>query len=105
MVECFWLPLKFGYERRKAHLSSLILSNQMTREEALERVKTSELDENTMMQDFEYIAKKLDLTVAEFKALFDGVNKTYRDYKNKMGLITLGTRVMRLLGLEKRVIR
>jgi N-acetyl sugar amidotransferase len=104
-VECYWLPRKFGYERRKAHLSSLVLTNQMTREEALERVSTPELDEQTMRQDFEYVAKKLDLTVAEFQELFEGENKTYRDYKNNMVLIDLGTKVMRMLGLEKRVIR
>lgn len=104
-VECFWLPKKFGYERRKAHLSSLILTNQMTRQEALERIAKPEIDEQTMLQDFEYVAKKLDLTVSEFQELFEGENKTYRDYKNNMALITLGTKVMQLLGIEKRVIR
>ena len=104
-VECFWLPKKFGYERRKAHLSSLILTNQMSREEALERIAKPEIDEQTMMQDFEYVAKKLDLTVSEFQELFEGENKTYRDYKNNMALITLGTKVMQLLGIEKRVVR
>ena len=58
-----------------------------------------------MMEDFEYVAKKLDLTVSELQELFEGENKTYRDYKNNMVLITLGTKVMRILGLEKRVIR
>jgi N-acetyl sugar amidotransferase len=104
-VECFWLPKKFGYERRKAHLSSLILTNQMTREEALERIAKPEIDEQTMMQEFEYVAKKLDLTVSEFQELFEGKNKNYRDYKNKMFFITLGTKIMQLLGLEKRVVR
>ena len=104
-VECFWLPKKFGYERRKAHLSSLILTNQMTREEALERIAEPELDEQTMMQDFEYVAKKVDLTVAELWELFEGENKTYRDYKNSMALITLATKAMRALGIERRVIR
>lgn len=104
-VECFWLPRKFGYERRKAHLSSLVLTNQMTREDALKRVAKPELDEKTMIEEFEYVAKKLDLTVSELQELFEGKNKTFRDYKNNMALITLGTKVMRMLGLEKRVIR
>ena len=104
-VECYWLPKKFGYERRKAHLSSLVLTNQMTREEALLKVAAPELDEQTMIQDFEYVAKKLDLTVEELQKLFDGENKSYRDYKNNMTLINLGTKVMNLLGLEKRVVR
>lgn len=104
-VECFWLPRKFGYERRKAHFSSLILTNQMTREEALERIAKPEIDEQTMIQDFEYVAKKLDLSVSELQELFRGENKTYRDYKNKMALIALGTKVMRILGVEKRTVR
>lgn len=104
-VECFWLPRKFGFERRKAHLSSLILTNQMTRDEALERIAEPEIDEQAMWQDFEYVAKKLDLTVEEFRELFDGENKKYQDYKNKLTLITLGTKMMRLLGKENRIIR
>ena len=104
-VECFWLPRKFGYERRKAHLSSLILTNQMTRAEALERIATPEISEKEMMDDFNYVAKKLDLTTAEFQQLFDGKNKSFRDYKNKLFLINLGTKVMQALGVEKRVIR
>lgn len=104
-VECFWLPRKFGYERRKAHLSSLILTNQMTREEALLRVAKPEISEEEMMDDFGYVAKKLDLSKAQLQELFDGENRSFRDYKNNLFLINLGTTVMRLIGLEKRVIR
>lgn len=104
-VECYWLPRKFGFDRRKAHLSSLILTKQMTRDEALERISRPEIDELTMAQDFEYVAKKLGLSTIEFQELFDGKNKTYRDYKNSMTLINLGTDIMKMLGLEKRLVR
>jgi N-acetyl sugar amidotransferase len=104
-VECFWLPKKFGFERRKAHLSSLILTNQMTREEALARVAKPEISEKEMMEDFEYVAKKLDLTTAQLQELFDGENKSFREYKNNLFLINLGTKVMQMIGVEKRVIR
>lgn len=104
-VECYWLPKKFGFERRKAHLSSLILTDQMTRDEALARIENPEIDEETMRQDFEYVAKKLDLTVDEFQELFDGENKTYRDYKNNSRLINLCSRMLQHLGIEKRVVR
>lgn len=104
-VECFWLPRKFGYDRRKAHLSSLILTNQMTREEALLRIAKPEIDEQTSMQDFEYIAKKLGLTVQEFQKLFEGENKSYHDYKNKEWLINIGTKASQFFGIENRVLR
>jgi hypothetical protein len=77
----------------------------MTREEALERIAKPEIDEQTMMQDFEYVAKKLDLTAPELQKLFEGKNKSYRDYKNSMALITMGAKIMRILGMEKRVVR
>ena len=104
-VEDFWLPRKFGFDRRKAHLSSLILTNQMERSEVIVRIQTSELDEKTLWQEFEFVAKKLDFSPEEFKELFDGENKTYRNYKNKMSLIAFGTNAMRTLGIEKRVVR
>ena len=103
--ESYWTPKKFGYDKRRAYFSSEILTNQMTREEALERIAKPELDEQTMAKDFEYVAKKLDLTVPELQEIFEGENKTYRDYKNNMALITLGTKVSQMLGIEKRVFR
>jgi N-acetyl sugar amidotransferase len=103
--EGYWLPEKFGYQKHRAHFSSLILTGQITRAEALERISKPAYDEETIMQDFEYIAKKLDLSVAQLMDLMKGENKTYRDYKNNMGLITLGTKVMRMLGIQKSIIR
>lgn len=103
--EDYWLPKKFGYEKRRAHFSSLILTNQMTREEALERISKPELSEQFLMQEFEYVANKLDLSVADLTAIFEGENKTYQDYKNKKSLIGLGAKIMTFLGLERRLFR
>jgi len=103
--EDYWLPRRFGYEKRRAHFSSLIMTGQMTREQALERISRAEMDEHFLKQEFEYVAHKLGLTVDELQALFDLPKKTYRDYKNKRDLIGLGANVMRKLGLEKRYFR
>lgn len=103
--EDYWLPRKFGFHKRRAHFSSLIMTGQMTREAALERIAKPEMDEHFMKQEFEYVAHKLDLTVDELQQIFDAPNKTYRDYKNKRWLIGLGANVMRWLGLEKRYFR
>lgn len=103
--EDYWLPRRFGYEKRRAHFSSLISTGQMTREEALERISKPELDEHTLRQEFEYVAHKLDLTVAELQKIFELPKKTYADYKNKKWLIDFGAQVLRKLGLEKRYFR
>lgn len=103
--EGYWLPKKFGYDKHRAHFSSLVLTEQMTRAEALELIAKPAYDEEVIGQDFEYVAKKLDLTVKDLQTLMDGENKTYRDYKNRMSLISFGTDVLRFLGIQKAIIR
>ncbi len=103
--EDYWLPRRFGFEKRRAHFSSLIMTGQMTRDQALERIAKPEMDEHFLKQEFEYVAHKLDLTVDELQAIFDSPKKTFRDYKNKRDLIGFGANLMRRLGLEKRFFR
>ncbi|WP_264760199.1 N-acetyl sugar amidotransferase [Pseudomonas quasicaspiana] len=103
--EDYWMPKKFGFEKRRAHFSSLIMTGQMTREAALERISRPELDEQFLSSEFEYVANKLDLTVDELQSIFNGQNKTCLDYKNKRFLIGIGARVMSALGLERRLFR
>jgi N-acetyl sugar amidotransferase len=103
--EDYWLPRKFGFEKRRAHFSSLILTGQMTREEALVRISRPELSEEDLMKEFEYVAHKLDLTVEELKVIFEGPNKTFHDYKSKIKLIKFGAQMMQKMGLEKRLFR
>ncbi len=103
--EDYWLPRRFGFEKRRAHFSSLIMTGQMTREDALDRISRPEMDEHFLEQEFEFVAHKLDLTVSELQELFDMPKKTYRDYKNKRMLIGLGANVLRWVGLEKRYFR
>lgn len=100
--EDYWLPRRFGFEKRRAHFSSLIMTGQMSRDQALDRISRPEMDEHFLKQEFEYVAHKLGLSVDELQKLFEMPKKTYRDYKNKRELIGMGANVMRRLGLEKR---
>ena len=103
--EDYWMPRKFDFHKRRAHFSSLIMTGQMTRDGALERISKPEMDEHFLKQEFEYVANKLGVSVKELQDIFDSENKTYRDYKNKRFLIGLGARAMTILGLEKRLFR
>lgn len=103
--EDYWLPRRFGFDKRRAHFSSLILTGQMTRDEAMDRISKPELDKQTLKQEFEYVAHKLGLTVNELQQIFEQPVKSYKDYRNKRQIISLGTRVLTLLGLENRLIR
>lgn len=103
--EGYWLPKKFGYDKRRAHFSSLILTNQMTREEALHKIAVSPYDDHAAEQDIEFVAKKLEISVEELKELMRGKNKSYRDYKSRMPLINFATQILRALGIQKSIIR
>ena len=99
--ESYWLPKKFGFDTRKVQYSSLILTNQMTRKEALEKLKSPAYDPETIHQDFQYIATKLGISVEELQSYMDAPNKTYKDYKSQDNIYNIGAKVMRLIGLEK----
>ena len=103
--EGYWLPTKFGFDKRRAHFSSLILTGQLSRADALEKIAQRAYDDATIADDFEYIATKLDLTVDELRDIMAGQNKNYRDYANSMGLIEIGTKALRLVGLQRAIIR
>lgn len=99
--ESYWLPMKFGYDTRKVQYSSLILTGQMTRDEALEKLKKPAFHPETINQDFEYVATKLGITKEELQSYFDAPNKTYKDYKSQENIYNFGAKIMRMLGLER----
>lgn len=99
--ESYWLPERFGYDTRKVQYSSLILTNQMTREEALEKLSNKAYDQDTIKQDFEFIANKIGISVEELQSYMDAPKKTFKDYKSQESIYMLGAKVMRFLGLEK----
>lgn len=74
------LPERFGYDKRKAHLSTLVCDGQLTREEALaelERDPYSGLDREA---DQAFFRKKLGFSEAEFDEMIAAAPRTYRDY-------------------------
>jgi len=99
--ESYWLPRKFGFDTRKVQFSSLILTGQMTREEALKKLSEPAFDPETINQDFEYIATKLGISVEELQGYMDAPNKTYKDYKSQESIYNIGASLLRMLGKEK----
>jgi len=99
--ESYWLPKKFGFDTRKVQYSSLILTNQMTREEALKKLEFPAYNPETIHHDFEYVATKLGISVEELQSYMDSPNKTYKDYKSQETIFNIGAKVMRMIGAEK----
>ena len=67
--ESYWLPERFGFDTRRVQFSSLILTGQMTREEALSCLKTPAYDPASIDQEFEYVATKLRISTDELSII------------------------------------
>lgn len=80
--QCYILPKKFGYDKRRAHYSTLINSGQMTRDEALEAMEHDPYPEHLKQEDKDYILKKFGFNDAEFDAIMERPIKTHKDYKS-----------------------
>lgn len=77
------LPTKFGFDKRRAHLSTLICSGQLTRDAALEEMKKDPYPSEKMMkEDRDYVIKKFELTESDFNSIMEQPVKSFRDYPN-----------------------
>lgn len=74
------LPNKFGFDKRRTHLSSLVCSGEITKSEALTELEKAPYPLDLMEEDKVYVIKKLGLSVDEFEGLMRLPNKTYWDY-------------------------
>ena len=102
-LEGFWLPKRFGYDVRRPQYSSLILTGQMTREEALNEMLFDSISKDEADLLFKQVAGMLKITTKELDKYFELPLKTYKDYKHYDILFDIGSRIMYYLRLDKLV--
>lgn len=78
----YYLPKKFGYDKRRPHFSSMILSGQLTRDEALSQLQVPLYDEAELELDKDFFCKKLGIAREAFERLMGQPNGHYTDYPN-----------------------
>lgn len=100
--EGYWLPTRFGFDIRRVQFSSLILTGQMTRDEALRELEKPPYDLQTIAQDFEYVATKLGINPDQLRAYHKMPKKFYWDYRNQQVILNTAEKVLRALGLGRR---
>lgn len=76
----YYLPTKFGYDKRRAHLSSVVCSEQMTREQALIEIEKPIYPEDLLRDDMQFVLKKFSFTQEEFDAIINAPNKWHYEY-------------------------
>tara|TARA_Y100000590_G_scaffold152537_1_gene175131 strand:+ start:5241 stop:6338 length:1098 start_codon:yes stop_codon:yes gene_type:complete len=103
--EGYWLLKKFRYDKRKAHFSSLILTGQMTRDDAIENLSKDPIDEDEARNEFNFVCKKLEISENELKSIMNEDNKSFKDYKSSYYLIQFFVKLLRFFKMESRLIR
>jgi hypothetical protein len=78
----YYLPTMFGYDKRRPHLSSLIVSRQMTREEAVVQLEEPLYDPDELETDIVYFCKKLQITRSEFEKLMAAPVHHHSEFSN-----------------------
>ena len=82
----YFLPRKFGYDLRRSYLSALILSGQMSRDEALREIETPPAPAEQLEADKEYVIKKFGLSTDEFEQIMMTPTKLFSEYPNNDAL-------------------
>ena len=80
--QAYILPTKFNIDKRRAHLSVLVCSGQMTREDALEEIKKPLYEKKEFEIEKEYVLKKLGLSEESFQEIMEMPPKSHLDYPN-----------------------
>ncbi|MEA5099163.1 MAG: N-acetyl sugar amidotransferase [Bacteroidales bacterium] len=101
-LEAWWLPTRFGFDIRKAQLSSLVVTGQMTRDEALDVLKNPPLPEDECMALFKEVAKRLEISEEELMS-YHKLPKEYIKYKNNAWAFKIGIKLYQFLGLDRRI--
>jgi N-acetyl sugar amidotransferase len=100
--EGYWLPTRFGFDMRRVDLSSLILTNQITREESLEELTKPPYDTELIHQDFNYIANKLNIGTGELKRFHEMPKKYWSNYKNLNNFFKFGEKILKFISGDRR---
>lgn len=98
--QAYYLPKKFGFDKRKAHFSSLIVSGHINRSKAVEMMKTEPYSSLELNEEIEYVAKKLDMTAQELLDLMSQPNRTYHDYSSNEWFFKLSLKLRRKIRIS-----
>ncbi len=100
--EGYWLPTRFGYDVRRNQFSSLILTEQMSRDDALKALEEPPYDESQIQQDFRYITTKLRISEDELRQYHQMPKKFYWDYPNQQKLLGFIEKAVTTLKIARR---
>lgn len=101
-LEGWWMPTRFGHDIRRAQLSSLVITGQMNRDEALDILEQPPVCDAEAKEMFSEVAHRLGITEDELMK-YHNMPECKEKYRSQQAIYNLGIRLYELLGIEKRI--
>jgi hypothetical protein len=101
----YYLPTRFGYDKRLAHLSSLVVAGQLSREAALAELARDHYPADELRRDRTFVIKKLGLSEAEFDQLLQAPRRSHGEYPSNARLVRVLRGLLRRMPFLKRLRR
>lgn len=103
-IQLYWFPKKFNVDKRKSHYSSMIISGQMSRDEALKLMEAPAYNDEDMNKTINMILKRLDISKEEFEIIMANPTHQHTDYKVSH-YVERREKLKKLLGYRQRKIQ
>lgn len=100
--QAFYLPEKFNLDKRRLHLSDLIRTKCINRDQALIEISTPILDSSKLSELVKYVSKKFELTEAELIQIVKKPEVPYTSYPNFDFQVKIVNKILRLLNRIKK---
>ena len=104
-LEGFWLPSRFEFDVRRVQLSSLILTEQMSRSNALTVLRSPAISEDEITKELNFVANKLEVSGDELWGFLESPKKFYWNYRNQKAVFDLGAKTLSFFNAESVVKR
>lgn len=88
-TQAYMLPVKFGVDKRKAHLSTLICNGEITRTEAIDMLKDELYPADSLRNDIDFVCRKFGITQESFRDIMNLPVKKYNDYPNSESFLRI----------------
>jgi N-acetyl sugar amidotransferase len=103
--EGYWLPTRFGIDTRRVQFSSLILTGQMSRDDALKELENLSYDPSTIDEEFRFVASKIGISEDQLRSYHEMELKSFKDYRNSEVIFDIGAYILQKFGSETAVKR
>ncbi|MDU1414751.1 MAG: N-acetyl sugar amidotransferase [Clostridium sp.] len=99
LYQCLIQPEKFGFEKRRAHLSSMVVSGLISREEALKEMEQPVCTKEQIEADINAFIKEIDITREEFdKIMAKKGFRTHLEFKTDKKLYNIKNKMKKIVG-------